>query len=146
MAAVRIELFGNLQVTCAQKPVTRLNTNRLRSLLAFLFLHSDAPQSRERLAYLLWPESNESQARTNLRQLLHHLRHALPGDCNLLVVDNHTVYWRRDPSCSLDVRELAAAVAQALGPRKRNDEAGERHSLEEAARLYQDDLLRALYD
>jgi hypothetical protein len=29
-------------------------------------LHGDAAQSREYLAFLLWPESSESQARTNL--------------------------------------------------------------------------------
>ena len=70
---MRIKLFGNLRISCAGRPVTSVNTNRLHSLVAYLVLHGDAPQPRERLAFVLWPASSESQARTNLRQLLHHL-------------------------------------------------------------------------
>ena len=33
---------------------------------------------RQRLAFLLWPDSTEAQARTNLRHVLHTLRRALP--------------------------------------------------------------------
>src|ERR1700737_337303 len=101
MASMRIELFNNLLITCAQQPVLTVNTNRLQSLLAYLLLNSESAQSREQLAFLLWPESGESQARTNLRQLLHNLRRALPPECSLLVADNHTVQWRRDPACSI---------------------------------------------
>ena len=79
MEAMRIELFNNLLISRAQQPVLSVNTNRLQSLLAYLLLN-EAPQSREHVAFLLWPESVESQARTNLRQLLHHLRRALPAD------------------------------------------------------------------
>ena len=34
MASMRIELFNNLLITCAQQPVLSVNTNRLQSLLA----------------------------------------------------------------------------------------------------------------
>ncbi len=146
MASMRIELFNNLLITCAQQPVLSVNTSRMQSLLAWLLLHSDSPQPRERLASLLWPESGESQARTNLRQLLHHLRHALPAECCLLEADNHSVQWRRDPGCTIDVVEFDAALARAADAGKRGDAEGERDALEEAARLYQDDLLRGLYD
>jgi len=47
-------------------------------LLAFLLLNRDAAQPRQRLAFLLWPDSTEAQARTNLRHVLHNLRRALP--------------------------------------------------------------------
>jgi DNA-binding SARP family transcriptional activator/predicted ATPase len=146
MASMRIELFNNLLITCAQQPILSVNTNRLQSLLAWLVLHSEAPQSREQLAFLLWPESAESQARTNLRQLLHHLRRALPAECCLLSADNHNVQWRRDSACTIDVVEFDGAVARAVDAAKRGDADGELAALEEAARLYQDDLLRSLYD
>jgi DNA-binding SARP family transcriptional activator/predicted ATPase len=126
-------------------PLTSVNSNRIRSLLAFLVLHNDVPQSREHLAYLLWPESNEAQARTNLRQLLHNLRRALPVDCSLLVTDNHTVHWKPDRSCAIDVVEFKAAV-RAADVAKESDPAAARGFLEEAARLYQDDLLPDSYD
>ena len=54
--------------------------------------------------------------------------------------------WRRDPACTIDVVEFDAALARAADAAKRGDADGERAALEEAARLYQDDLLRGLYD
>ncbi len=84
MPPIRLELLGTLRITFGDTPVASVNTARMQSLLAYLVLHADAPQSREHLAYLLWPESEESQARTNLRQALHHLRRALPVDCSAL--------------------------------------------------------------
>ncbi|MCU1260978.1 MAG: repeat:Bacterial transcriptional activator domain:Tetratricopeptide 4, partial [Bryobacterales bacterium] len=143
---MRIELFGNLQIACGPNAVTAVNTNRLQSLLAYLILNGGAPQSREHLAFLLWPESNEQQARTNLRQLIHHLRRALPAEYCLLAADNHTVQWPRDPGCSIDVVEFDAAVDRSAEACKSGDRAGEREALEAAARLYQDDLVRGLYD
>src|SRR3954466_8559787 len=101
MAVIRIELFGNLRITSGDRPITSVNTSRLQSLLGYLVLHSESPQPREHLAFLLWPESSESQARTNLRQLLHHLRRALPAECCLLVSDHHTVHWKPEASCAV---------------------------------------------
>jgi DNA-binding SARP family transcriptional activator len=131
---IRIELLGKLRFTFGQHLITSVNTNRMRSLLAFLLLHSDASQSREHLAFLLWPESGDAQARTNLRQLLHNLRRALPVECSLLVTDNQTVRWRADPSCTIDVVEFEAAV-QAAEAAKKGDLTAAREALEEAARL-----------
>ncbi|HTF65720.1 MAG TPA: BTAD domain-containing putative transcriptional regulator, partial [Edaphobacter sp.] len=145
MTPIRIELLGKLRFTFGQHLITSVNTNRMRSLLAFLLLHSDAAQSREHLAFLLWPESGDAQARTNLRQLLHNLRRALPVECSLLVTDNQTVRWRADPSCTIDVVEFEAAV-QAAEAAKEGDLTAAREALEDAARLYQDDLLPDLYD
>lgn len=146
MTPIRIELLGKLRFSYGQQLLTSINTNRMRSLLAFLVLHGDAPQSREHLAFLLWPESSESQARTNLRQLLHYLRRALPVECSLLVSDNQTVRWRPDSSCAIDVVEFETAVAQAAEAEKEGNFNGVREALEEAARLYQDDLVPDLYD
>ena len=143
--ALRIELLGNLRITQDQRAVTAVNTNRLRSLLAYLVLHADAPQPREYLSFLLWPESNESQARTNLRQLLHHLRRAL-ADVGCLLTDNQTVHWQRDPACVIDVDEFEAAFRRAQEAGRRADLAAERQALEQAERLYQDDLLPGVYD
>src|SRR5947208_7546737 len=108
---MRISLFGNLRITCAGQPVTAVNTNRLHSLIACLILHGDAPQPRERLAFMLWPASSESQARTNLRQLLHHLKRALPAECNLLETDHFTVRWRQDARCAIDTVDFLASIA-----------------------------------
>ena len=62
---------------------------------------------------MLWPASSESQARTNLRQLLHHLKRALPAECDSLVTDHFAVRWRQDIPCAIDVVDFQAAIAEA---------------------------------
>src|SRR5437868_4943556 len=143
---MRVNLFGNLRISFAGHPVTAVNTNRLHSLIAYLILHGDAPQPRERLAFMLWPSSGESQARTNLRQLLHHLKRALPAECNVLVTNHFAVGWRQDAMCAIDVVDFQAAIAQAGSARTEDDRAREIQSLTTAAQLYEDDLLPGLYD
>ncbi len=142
----RIELFGRFRITHGDELVTAVNTNRLKSLLTYLILHGDALQPREHLAFLLWPDSGEAQARTNLRQLLHHLRRALPDECGVLAADNQTVQWVRDPACAIDVTEFDAAVTASESAAQAADVSAEIRALERAARLYQDDLIPGLYD
>jgi DNA-binding SARP family transcriptional activator len=143
---MRINLFGNLRISSAGQPVTSVNTNRLQSLIAYLILHGDTPQPREQLAFVLWPGSTESQARTNLRQLLHHLKRALPGECKLLVTDHNSVRWLQEASCDIDVVDFQASLAEAASARTENDRVREIRSLTAAVQLYEDDLLPGLYD
>src|SRR5437868_4395800 len=143
-APMRISLFGNLRISVAGRPVTAVNTNRLHSLIAYLILHGDSPQPRGRVAAMLWPESSESQARTNLRQLLHHLKRALPAEFTSLVADNFAIQWRQDEQCQIDTADFQSALAAAADARAREDNALEIESLSSAARLYEDDLLPAL--
>jgi DNA-binding SARP family transcriptional activator/predicted ATPase len=145
VAQFRIQLFGTLQIFRESQPIGGIATNRLQSLLAYLILH-DSPQSRESLAFQLWPESSEPQARTNLRQLLHHLRRALPGECDYLIADNHTVEWRRDSACACDFLEFDAAMARGAEAARRGDPAVQIEELEQAAQIYQDELVRGIYD
>lgn len=141
--ALRIELFGHLRLTSDGAPAPALNAGRLQSLLAYLALHSDTAQPREKLAALLWPDSDEAQARTNLRQLLHHLRHSLPPGSDMLQSEHRTVTWKSGAGCFIDTLAFDQAVERASACRGRT---GEREALEEAARLYQDDLLEGMYD
>jgi len=143
---MRINLFGNLRITFAGRPVTAVNTNRLHSLIAYLILHGDSPQPRERLAFVLWPASSESQARTNLRQLLHHLKRGLPPESNVLMSNHLEVQWRKDVPCTIDTVDFNAAIIEAGSARAAQDGAREIRSLITAAELYEDDLLPALYD
>ncbi|HTQ54935.1 MAG TPA: AAA family ATPase [Bryobacteraceae bacterium] len=143
---MRIKLLGNLRISFEGHPVTAVNTSRLQSLMAYLVLHQGAPQPREHLAFSLWPASSESQARTNLRQLIHHLKRALPAECDLLETTHLALRWREDPGCVIDVVEFRRAIAEAAAARQENDPAREIQSLAAAARLYEDDLLPGLYD
>ena len=68
-------------------------------------------QPCKRLAFLLWPDSSEAQARTNFRHLLHELRQALPCADDFLRADGRTVQWRLDSRFTLDVAEFERASA-----------------------------------
>lgn len=142
----RIQCFGSPCFFYSGEPVQALATSRLQSLLVYLVLKASTPQPREQLAALLWPESEEGQARTNLRQLLHHLRRGLPADARLLATDTQSVQWPRDASWTADVHEFDDALARAGLASGAGDAAKERVALAEAAALYQDDLARGLFD
>jgi DNA-binding SARP family transcriptional activator len=83
---LRIQLFGSFQVRIDDKPLTRLQTDRLQALLAYLVLHRDQPLSRQQLAVTFWPDTTDVQARTNLRTLLARLRETLPDADQFLMV------------------------------------------------------------
>ncbi|HTS83453.1 MAG TPA: BTAD domain-containing putative transcriptional regulator [Myxococcaceae bacterium] len=141
--ALNIRLLGGLSVMHRDQAVTAIHSPRLHSLLAYLLLHRDVPQLRQHLAFTFWPDSSESQARNNLRQILHELRHALPEAERFLVADTRTAGWRADAPFELDVAAFEAAVAQAAAA---EGEEAERFALHRAAELYRGDLLPACYD
>ena len=76
--ALQIQFLGGFSLRNADTSATPLDHPRLQVLLAYLVLYRARPHTRQHLAFLLWPDSSEAQARSNLRSLLHRLRHALP--------------------------------------------------------------------
>src|SRR5262245_6884317 len=110
---LRIRLLGTIDLRYGEHPLPPLESARAESLLAYLLLHRDTPQPRQHLAYLLWPDSTESQARTNLRPLLHTLRRALPDPDRFLDVTPRTLQWRVDTPTWLDVAAFTDAIAWA---------------------------------
>lgn len=143
---LHIRLLGNFSLTDGEKPVAGIYAPRVQSMLAYLVLHRDAPQPRQRLAFLFWPDSTEAQARNNLRQTLHALRLALPEPDAFLLADTNTICWRPDAPFILDVAELERALAHAETAEQREDTAALRLALERAASLYPADLLPSCYD
>ena len=140
---LNIRLLGGLSLIHGGEPVTAIHSPRLHSVLAYLLLHRDAPQLRQHLAFTFWPDSNEAQARNNLRQVLHELRHALPEAERFLVANTRTAGWRADAAFELDVSAFEAALAEAAAGR---GGPGERPALERAVEIYRGDLLPGCYD
>ncbi len=139
-------MLGRFSVTYRGKAVTTVDTSRLKSLLAYLVLNGGGGQPRAHLAFLFWPESSESQARTNLRQLLHHLRSRVPDCDKYLDVDPHALRWRAEADFSTDVADFERAASARVEEAGSNTPAGLRERLERAAALYGGDLLPGLYD
>src|SRR4051794_8625958 len=133
-----VRLLGELDLRLGETSLPPLESGRAESLLAYLLLHRDAPQPRQRLAFLLWPDSTEPQARTNLRKVLHNLRHALPDAERFLEVTARTLRWRPDAPLRLDVAAFEDALVRA-----RDDDLD---ALREAVDAYTGDLLEGSYD
>ena len=140
---LEIQLLGAFRLTHANEPVTTLSAERVQMLLTYLLLHRQAPQPRHHLAFLLWPDASEGQARTNLRNLLHSLRNALPAAETFLETTNLTVQWRLDAPYRLDVADFETAFSAAMSG---GDEATTQRYLIEAIDLYTGDLLPSNYD
>jgi DNA-binding SARP family transcriptional activator len=140
--ALRIRLLGELELRLEEAPLPPLESARAESLLAYLLLHRDAAQPRQRLAFLLWPDSTEPQARTNLRHVLHKLRRALPDADRFVDVGSRTLRWRTDAPVELDVATFEEALARAA----RDDGDVALAALQEAVAAYAGDLLEGSYD
>lgn len=110
-AALHIQLLGDFRLARDDVPLTNLNTTRLQALLAFLLLHRHAPQQRQHIAFQFWPDSTEGQARTNLRNLIHQLRQALPAADEFLLADTQTIQWLPSAPFKLDVAEFETHLA-----------------------------------
>jgi DNA-binding SARP family transcriptional activator len=146
MATLHVHLLGDFRLVYAGKLVTTVVQARLQALLAYLLLHRDSPQLRQRMAFLFWPDSAEPQARTNLRQLLHHLRRAWPVAHEFVQTETHTVLWRKDAAYTLDVAEFEGDLVQAVAAAKEGHLAAERMALESAVEHYSGELLPGCYD
>lgn len=133
---LHIQLLGQFRLVYGDQPVTSIEAPRLQALLAYLLLHRIAPQSRQQLAFLLYPDSSEAQARTNLRNQIHYLRKALPDADRFLISDAQTLQWNSNSAFRLDVVEFEHALAHASSSA----------ALREAVNLYGGELLPGCYD
>ena len=141
LSTLDITLPGGFYLSCADKPVVGVTTERPQALLAYLVLHRDIPQTRQRLAFQFWADSTEAQARTNLRRELHHLRQGLPDADRYVLVDAKTLQWNPHAPFLLDVAEFERAFAAAEAAERAADVNGATTAWEPAIALYGGDLL-----
>lgn len=131
---LRVELLGGFRVLTNLRPAARIPGGRQQQLVAFLILKArGAPIARVRCAASLWPDSTDSQALTNLRRELHHLREEWPELEAGIDAGSRTLAWRADAGAEVDVAAFEAAAERGL--------AGDRTALLDAARLYKGDIL-----
>lgn len=143
---LQAQLFGGFSLVYDNMAVAGANSARLQSLLAFLILHADSPQSRQQVAFLFWPDTSEAQARNNLRQFLFQLRQILPDSDRFLQVDTNTIFWKTDENQIIDVWLFNRALKDADLNNQRGDKSLQRIMLEQAISAYQGDLLPGSYD
>lgn len=139
-----INVLGDFKLSYAGKVITTVTGTRQQALIAYMSLHYDAPQTRRYVAFQLWPDSAESQARRNLRKTLYQLRQTFPAIEHYWQIDARTIRWREGAPCIVDVVEFEQKLVQvdALGA----NPAAQQACLAEALALYGGDLLPSCYD
>jgi len=140
MNSLEIRFLGDFVVKQGGVLVTTLNKPRLQSLLAYLILHRDTPQFRYHLAGILWPDSPDAQAHTNLRNLVYLLRKALPNGNSLICSDNQTLRWNPEVKFKMDILDFQQVTSQDSAQNLSLE------ALETALKLFQGDLLPSCYD
>lgn len=107
MDALRLLFLGPPQIEHNGVSV-EVDTRKAIALLAYLATTGE-PQTRERLAGLLYPDYDDAHARGALRRTLSTLRHAV-GD-EWLVTDREWIGLRSGPELWLDVAQFQAHLA-----------------------------------
>jgi predicted ATPase/DNA-binding SARP family transcriptional activator len=133
---IQIALLGGLRLLVDGEPYRFTALPKSTPLLAYLLLHTTAPVARDQIAYTLWPDGGEGQARSNLRRHLHDLRRALPPPPDTqpwLLIDHDTIQWNLAAGAWIDVVAFERASAEP-------------GQLADAVALYTGDLLPNLYE
>src|SRR3954454_17183149 len=113
-----IRLLGPPEVSFGEQPPLRFGTKKRLALLCYLAAERGRHPRRE-LAELLWPQSEERRARTDLRSALAKLRKALREDTSahgeevrFCVIDGELL-GIEPREVELDLNTLEAAVSLA---------------------------------
>ena len=131
MAGVRLFVFGGFRLENANGEVLSISLRKAEALLAFLAMAPGKTASREKLATLLWGESDQQRARQSLRQALFALtREFAQAEVSVLRMESQMV--------SLDPAAIWVDVAEFQGL----VETGESDRLTDAFALYSGPFLQ----
>jgi predicted ATPase/DNA-binding SARP family transcriptional activator len=139
MSAIKIFLFGTPRLACDGQMV-EISRRKTLALLAYLAVNGQI-HTREYLATLLWPESDASTGRGNLRRALYELNQIL-GEEHLhataqeIGLQPHSQFW-------LDVREYQEIIGDCLSQSQTSGSSSAAclQRLSQAAELYTADFL-----
>ena len=114
MAHLKLTLFGGFEAGLPSGARVSLPTKKAKALLAYCALRPGQAHQREKLASLLWGDTEEGNARNSLRQTLFVLRTALRGSLSrTLRIAGDTV--ATEP-LTIDVDVLAFRIAERTQP------------------------------
>jgi len=136
---LHIHLLGNPQIFADDETVPPPTPTKVLLLWAHLLLKRGRPTPRDHLAYTLWPDETEADARANLRRHLHLLRKQLPAhpqDRPWILATRQSIQWNPQAAYEFDV-----ALVEEFDPATASE-------AEWAAMIkrYRGDLLEGFYD
>lgn len=140
---LNVQLLGHFCIRVDDHAPITIVQERLQVLLAYLLLHRSVPIARRQLAFALWPNTNDQQALSNLRTLLHRLGESLPALQDFVQLDRHTIRWFNEADLQLDVSRFEGMVAQAAQAHQPSMAIA---ALQHAVDTYTGDLLPGCYD
>lgn len=146
MPSLSLSLFGTFQIASNDTPVTAIESDKGRALLAYLAVEAGRPHRRATLAALLWPDADRRTARQNLRRALYNLRQAIESDdlaSPFFLVSRQDIEFSAHSACRLDVEAFTARLdaCQAHAHHRLDDCADCMARLEQAVALYRGDFL-----
>ena len=134
MMQIEVRLLGPAHVTCDGTGIeSRLSAQTLR-LLAMLVCRPQDRITREDVAFALWTDHTEAEARANLRRHLYRLQQSLsPATRPWFVADMKTLRWAAPGETTVDALEF-----ERLGKNPA--------SMEQALELYRGDFMPSVED
>jgi predicted ATPase/DNA-binding SARP family transcriptional activator len=133
---LEVRLLGQFEVLRDGRRLT-IPTRNAQSLFAYLQLNAGKVHRRERLASMLWPDSSEENARSNLRHELWRLRKTIESEGETYFrIDDLTISFNRESEYSLDVYLLENPPL----------EGSTADDLTRSISVYQGELLPGFYD
>src|SRR5574341_1335757 len=134
-----LRFLGSPQI---ERDGVSVSVSRRKSLALLAYLTCEgAPQQRDRLAALLWPDLDQSEARGQLRRVLWSLNHDL--DSSWLDADRETIELTHEADLWLDVHQFQAHIksCQTHGHPESQPCAQCRPTLQGAVELYRGEFL-----
>lgn len=146
--ALRIRLFGGFHAAQGDTALPGPPRRETEQLWAYLLLHRGLELPRARVAFEIWPDVSEAEARAKLRRNLHRLlEHLPPADPERpwMTADRRVLRWEPRPGDWLDIDafDVLCRRVEVLG---RGDDGAARDILAQAIALYGGDLLPNLDD
>ncbi|MCB1803913.1 MAG: hypothetical protein KDK04_11540 [Candidatus Competibacteraceae bacterium] len=130
---MQLRFLGEFKCISPAGDAIEIPNRKARALLAYLAAKPGGQFEREFLATLLWEDSGETQARTNLRKTLSRLRQALPAEMqSCLLSDTHRIALTQ-AGLETDVQHF-----------ERCAQMGTPETLEKADALYRGEFLQGL--
>ncbi|MGD0613033.1 MAG: BTAD domain-containing putative transcriptional regulator [Anaerolineales bacterium] len=149
MAGLKASLFGKFRIERGDQQLVGIDASKAQELLSLLFIHRDRPQTRESLSEILWRDQPPATSRKNLRQTLWKLKTVLEVQTREepapLLVDSDWIQLNPSAHWWLDIAEFEQTFGSIKNVSAREINPQDYRNVEQAADLYQGDLLEGWY-
>jgi predicted ATPase/DNA-binding SARP family transcriptional activator len=130
---LRARFLGRFEIQINQTPID-IPARKAQSLFAYLIMNSESQHRREKIAGLLWPDSDDASARSKLRYALWQLRSAI-GE-QYFIASKVSLGFNSDADYWVDCKEIEEDWNDYLTTRE----------IERIIELYEGEFLPGFYE